>query len=142
MSMIKKAILAVFLATALAGTALFALGYGWVPMPGHEYVKADLGAVPDGFVAWYASGWTDHQTYYIFKADRAWVNRAARFARLVDLGQTERSVCLGAYSSPWWFGIAPRTLGTCWKRLDGYGSHMMLHYVPSTGYVFVFDFST
>jgi len=45
-------------------------------------------------------------------------------------------------SPPWWFDLAPGTLGTCWKRLDGMGSEMMLHFVPSTGDVFLLDWSS
>jgi hypothetical protein len=142
MGTIKRVMLATLLAVVLAVTSLLALAYGWVPLPGDKYIKLYLGAVPDGFIAWHSSGWTDHQTYFIFKADRAWVERAVRFARLEDSGETVRSDCVEAPRPPWWFKLSPETPGRCWRRQRSYGGGMMLHFVPSTAYVYIFDYST
>ena len=142
MNKFLKVFLGILLALVLGVVAIAAVGYGWVPLFGNRYTQDYFGAHPESWVAWYGSGWTDHQIYFIFKADRDWVERAAKFGGLVEEGQMRRVDCLATFNPPWWFDLSPRTQGVCWKRRANYAGNVKMHYAPSSGFVYVFDYST
>lgn len=142
MSTISKALLGLVLTLGLAIFAIVALGYGWVPALGNKYTEVYFGEKPQGWVLWHASGWEDHKIFFVFTADRGWVDRAAEFASLDAAGEMTRDDCLSSFGSPWWFALSQRTQGVCWERREGYAGNFKMHYSPDSGFVYVFDYST
>ena len=127
----------------LAIASIVVLSYGWVPQFGNRVTEVYFGEKPESWVAWYGSGWTDHQIYFVFRADRDWVERAASHAGLAEAGEMHRNDCVGISSRPpWWFVLSPRTEGICWKRINKRGGDMRMHYSPASDFVYVYDYSS
>ena len=142
MNVLAKVALGTLLVLVLSIVALVVVGYGWVPSFREAPTVDYFGQRPRSMVAWYASGWTDHKIFFIFKADQSFVDRAARFGSLVREGEMPRDDCLDTYNPPWWFDLTPHTQGMCWKRREGYAGNIRMHYAPASGLVYVFDYST
>ncbi|MEZ5565206.1 MAG: hypothetical protein R3F24_06650 [Gammaproteobacteria bacterium] len=142
-SFIPSSLVAIVAVIALVIVEVLAVGKGWVPLFGKHSTEVYFGAEPESWVASYASGFTDHQIYFVFKADRDWVERAVTFARLDDVGEMQQADCISGPSyPPWWFTLAPRSQGVCWRGRMVHGGIMTMHYSPSSGFVHVFDFSS
>ena len=142
MRVLRKALLGFLLLASLAVVGIAALGFGWVPLFGFDSFEDYFGEHPQSWVAWYATGWTDHRLYMIFKAEPDWVARAAKYAYLEQVGMMSRDECLASFSTPWWFALASGTQGSCWARRDGYAGNLRMHVAPDSGFIYVFDYST
>ena len=125
-----------------AMVSVLAIGYGWVPLSGKRSAEIYFGAQPTHWVASYAKGFTDHKIYFMFEADRHWVDEAVVFAGLIEEGEKQRNDCLlDASYPPWWFNLSPQTQGVCWRKKTTTGG-MRMHYSPTSGFVYAFDFSS
>jgi hypothetical protein len=137
----SKIVFALLMTSILVVSAIVALAYGWVPTFGNEHTEDYFGRKPPTWVLWHATGWEDHKIFFVFPADREWVERAAASGNLDEIGEMTREDCLKALSPPWWFALSQQTGGVCWQRREGYAGHVRMHYAPESQLVYVFDFS-
>ena len=142
MTVVRKILLGLVLLVSVAISGILALGYGWVPLFGFEYMDDYFGEAPDSWVASYGAGWTDHRLYLILQPETEWIEPAMDHADLVPSGEMGRFQCLEPFASPWWFALAPQTQGVCWVRRQGYAGKLRAHYAPESGFLYVFDYST
>ena len=138
-----RSLLIVSLTLITAAVSILVLyAYGAIPGLYRDHATLLFGKTPGSTVLGYSSGWTDHSTFLVFKADREWVDAAVAYEGLTLIGTKERWYCLRTPAAPWWFGTDKKKSGLCWEHKQPYGGMTLFHYDESSEYVYVHDFSS